>query len=83
MTHSLTLLSTLLAFIRAARREDAATAAQIRELVQSPALRAACPLPFDEARLLQGEEGARHKVRAPCGTRLARAASIACARAQS
>ena len=29
----------------------------MRQLVESPALRTACPVPFDEARLWQGQEG--------------------------
>ena len=33
----------------------------MRELVESPALRAACPVPFDEARLWQGADGPNHR----------------------
>jgi ERO1-like protein alpha len=35
--------------------EDAAAAALLRQIVSSPALRAACPLPFDEARLWRAD----------------------------
>ncbi len=59
------------------RREDSITAAQVRELVDSPALRAACPVPFDEAHLWQGEDGPRHKARAACCCALLSA--LACA----
>ena len=57
-----------------ARSEDAATALQMRLLVESPTLRAACPMPFDEARMLQGEDGERHKAR----TNAARCVLLAC-----
>ena len=51
------------AFLRAADygtgnpTEDAATAALVAQLVGSPQLRAACPVPFDEALLLRGGPG--------------------------
>lgn len=42
---------------RAPRSHDVLTAALMRQLVESPALRAACPVPFDEARLRHGQDG--------------------------
>lgn len=37
--------------------EDLKTHSLVRQLLYNPKLRAACPLPFDEAKLWQGESG--------------------------
>lgn len=37
--------------------EDLKTQSLVRQLVYNPKLQAACPLPFDEAKLWQGESG--------------------------
>jgi ERO1-like protein alpha len=38
-------------------QEDLKTQSLVRELVFNPKIRAACPVPFDEAKLWKGEKG--------------------------